>query len=92
MLRSDGDPLWAIPMKMVPESVPLGERLRLPEQSAINSKLLKRTVLPSEKPLHVNHSLSVVTVSVDERTIKTFRGKHATNPPTRRTNYCCFLH
>jgi hypothetical protein len=50
MVRSDGDPLWVIPMKTAPESLPLGERLKRLKQSTMNSKLPKRTVSPREKP------------------------------------------
>jgi hypothetical protein len=71
---------------------PLGERLRPPKQSVMNSNLPKRTVSLSEKPPHVRCSPSVATVRVDEWTIGTSRGKHATNPPTWRTNYYYFLH
>jgi hypothetical protein len=38
MFCSDGDPLWAVPTKVVPESSPFGERLRLPKQSTMNSR------------------------------------------------------
>jgi hypothetical protein len=41
MARSDGDPLWVVPMKAMPKSFPLGERLRSSKQSAINSRLPK---------------------------------------------------
>jgi hypothetical protein len=41
MVWSDGDPLCVIPMKTAHESFPLGERLRLLKQLAINSKLPK---------------------------------------------------
>jgi hypothetical protein len=36
MVRSIGHPLRVIPTKTMPESLPLGERLRLPKQSAMN--------------------------------------------------------
>jgi hypothetical protein len=36
MARSDGNPVRVIPMKIAPESPPLGERLRLPKLSAMN--------------------------------------------------------
>jgi hypothetical protein len=38
----DGDPLCTIPMKIAPESLSLGERLRRPRWSMVNSKLPKR--------------------------------------------------
>jgi hypothetical protein len=50
MVRSDGDKLQAIPTKMAPEPLPMGERLRLPKQLAMNSRLPKRMVSPWEKP------------------------------------------
>jgi hypothetical protein len=53
-------------MKAAPESFLLGERLRTQKQSAMNSRLPKRTVLPREKPLHIKHSPSVETASTDE--------------------------
>jgi hypothetical protein len=65
MVRSDGDPLRAVPTKMVPELFPLGERLRLSKMSAMNSRLPKRMVSPREKPPQVKCSLLVVTMSVD---------------------------
>jgi hypothetical protein len=53
-------------MKAAPESFLLGERLRPPKQSAMNSRLSKRTVLLREKPLHVKHSPSAEMASADE--------------------------
>jgi hypothetical protein len=41
MARNNGDPLWVVPMKTMPKSLPLGERLKLPNQSAMNSRLPK---------------------------------------------------
>jgi hypothetical protein len=41
MVCKDGDPLCTIPMNMVPESSPSGQRLRLPKRLAVNSKLPK---------------------------------------------------
>jgi hypothetical protein len=66
MACNDGDPLRFVPTKTVPESLCLAERLRPPKQLAMNSRLPKRTVSSREKPLHVRHSSSVVTVRVDE--------------------------
>jgi hypothetical protein len=66
MVRTDGDPLWGISMKTTPESLPLGERLRLPMQSAWNSRLPKRMVSPREKLQLVRCSPSVVMASVNE--------------------------
>jgi hypothetical protein len=53
-------------MKAMPESFLLRERLRPPKQSAINSRLLKRTVSPREKPSHIKHLPSAEMVSVKE--------------------------
>jgi hypothetical protein len=39
-----------VPTKTSPKSLPLGERLRLLKQSAMNSRLPNRTVLPREMP------------------------------------------
>jgi hypothetical protein len=67
MARSrDGGLVWVEPMKAAPESFLLGERLRPPKQSAMNSRLSKRTVLLREKPLHVKHSPSAEMASADE--------------------------
>jgi hypothetical protein len=63
MAHSDGDPLWVVPMKMVPKSLHLGERLRPLKQSAMNSRLPKRTVSPREKPPHVKWSPSMAAAS-----------------------------
>jgi hypothetical protein len=58
----------------------------------MNSKLPKWTISPREKPPQVRYSPSVVTVRLDEWTIRTFREKHATNLPSWRTNSRYFLH
>jgi hypothetical protein len=55
MAHSDGDPLLVVPMKIASELPPLGERLRPPKQSAMNSRFPKRTVSIREKPPHVRH-------------------------------------
>jgi hypothetical protein len=76
MARSgDSSPLWFEPMRAASESLPLGERLRLPKQSAMNSRIFKQTVSPWEKPPHVKCSPSTETASADEGTIRTSRGK-----------------
>jgi hypothetical protein len=46
VVRIEGDPLWTIPMNMVPKSLPWGKRLRHPRQSAMNPRLSKWMVLP----------------------------------------------
>jgi hypothetical protein len=51
---------------MTPESLPLGERLKLLKQSAMNSRLLKRMVSLREMPPQVRRSPSVVAASGDE--------------------------
>jgi hypothetical protein len=66
MARSDGDPLQVVLLKVVPESLSLGERLRLPKQSAMDSRLPKQMVSQREKAPQVRHSLSVVAASADE--------------------------
>jgi hypothetical protein len=71
----------AEPMKAVPESFLLGEKLRPPKQSVMNSRLPKRMVSLNEKPPHVKCSSSVETASADELTIGTSRGKpHCKSP------------
>jgi hypothetical protein len=65
MARSDDDPLRVVLTKIVPESLPLGGRLRLLKQLMMNSMLPKRIVLPREKSSHVKRSQLVATVSVD---------------------------
>jgi hypothetical protein len=71
----DGGSLWVKPMTIVSETSPEGERLRPLKRSAMNLRLPKRMVSPSEKPPHDKHSLLVATTSGDDGTIKTFRGK-----------------
>jgi hypothetical protein len=66
MARSDGDLLCVVPTKIASKWLPMGERLRLPKQSAMNSRLPKQTVSSRENPLHVRHSPLVETASVDE--------------------------
>jgi hypothetical protein len=52
----DDSPPRAEPMMMAYESSPMGERLRPPKQSVMNSRLPKRMVSPREKPSHDRHS------------------------------------
>jgi hypothetical protein len=66
MVRSDGDPLQVIPMKIASESPPPGERLRQPKKSAMNSRLPKQTISPREKSPYIRRSLIVETMSMDE--------------------------
>jgi hypothetical protein len=40
------DPLHAVPTKMMLESFPMGERLRMSKQSAMNFQLPKQIVSP----------------------------------------------
>jgi hypothetical protein len=63
---SGGDPVQVVPTKMAHESLPLGERLRLPKQSTNNSRPPKRMVLLREKPLHIRCAPSVAMASIDE--------------------------
>jgi hypothetical protein len=53
-------------MKAAPKSFLMGERLRPPKQSAMNSRLPKPVISLREKPLHVQRSPSVEMVSADE--------------------------
>jgi hypothetical protein len=76
MARSrDGVPPRVESMTIAPEPSRMRERLRPLKQSVMNLRLLKRMVLPREKTSHDGHSLSVVMMSTDEGTIRTFRGK-----------------
>jgi hypothetical protein len=79
--RGDGDPLRVKPMKAATELLLLGERLKPPKSSAMNSKLPRRTVSPREKPPHVKRSPSAATASADKRTIKTSREKAQCKSP-----------
>jgi hypothetical protein len=53
VVHREGDPLWTIPMNMVPESHFWGERLRRPCWSAVNSRQPKRLVLSGARPMPV---------------------------------------
>jgi hypothetical protein len=66
MAHSNGDPLWVVPTKIAQESLPLGEMLKMSKQSVMSSRLQKQMVSPTKKPLHVSHSPSVATMSIDE--------------------------
>jgi hypothetical protein len=57
MVHSDGNPLRVAPM---------GERLKLSKQSAMNSRLPKQTFSLREKPPQVRCLSSGVTATVDE--------------------------
>jgi hypothetical protein len=61
-----GGPLWGESMKVMLESFLLGERLRPPKQSAMNSRLPKRTVSSRRKPPHIKCSPLVETLSAEE--------------------------
>jgi hypothetical protein len=76
MARSGyGGPPRAEPMTMASEPSPMGERLRPPKWSEMNSRLPKRMVLPRENPPHDRRSPSAVTESADDGTIETSRVK-----------------
>jgi hypothetical protein len=79
---SDNNPLWTIPTKMAPKPFPSRETLRLPEWSAMNSKVPKRMVFPGANPMLVCRWPSPTMMSFNEWTIRTFRRKHATNLPS----------
>jgi hypothetical protein len=53
MVCIDGDPLCTIPMNTVPESFPLGERLKLLKWLVVNSKLPKHMILVGVSPTSV---------------------------------------
>jgi hypothetical protein len=54
------------PIKVTHEPLSLGERLRSPKKSTMNSRLPKRTVSQREKPPHVKRSPLIETVSANE--------------------------
>jgi hypothetical protein len=62
----DGGPLCTIPTKTVPESCPLGERLRQPKRSAVNSRLPKQMVSPGASPMSVELLQLAMNVSLGE--------------------------
>jgi hypothetical protein len=66
MVCRDGDLLCTIPMNMTPESFPLGERLGLPKQSVVNSKLPKHLALLGANPTHVRLFMLATKVSFDK--------------------------
>jgi hypothetical protein len=90
--NGDGGPLGVDPMALAFEPSLLGENLRPPKSSMMNSRLQKRMVSPMWKPPHDWHSPSAATMSADDGTIRSARGKHATNPPSWCANCQCFLH
>jgi hypothetical protein len=77
MMAYSGDNglLWVEPMRAASELLPLGERLRTPKQSAMNSRLPKRIVLPWEKRPHAKRSPLAETTSIDEGTLRKSWGK-----------------
>jgi hypothetical protein len=69
--RRDGDLLRVGPMKAVPELLTLGEWIRPPKKSVMNSKVPRRPISLKEKPPDINRSLSTLTTSEDQGTIRT---------------------
>jgi hypothetical protein len=64
-----------------PRVEPMGERLRPPKWSVLYSRLPKRMVSPREKPPHDKRAPPASTVSTDDGTIRTSRGKaHCKSP------------
>jgi hypothetical protein len=78
----DGVPPWVEPIMAASEASSMGERLRLPKRSMMNSRLPKQMVSPKEKTSLNRRSPSAATMSADEGTIK----KHTTNPPSWHAN------
>jgi hypothetical protein len=79
--RGDGGSLQVEPMKAASKSSILGERLRPPKQSVMNSTLPKWIVSQRENPPHNRRSPSVEMASADETTIRMSRGKaHCKSP------------
>jgi hypothetical protein len=54
MVRNDGHPLWAVATKTAPESLHLGESLKLPKQLVMNYNILKQMVSLREEPPQVS--------------------------------------
>jgi hypothetical protein len=74
-------PLQVEPMAAASKPSLRGEWLRPSKESAINSRLPKRMVLPREKSPCDGHSQSAATASADEGTIETSRGKACYKSP-----------
>jgi hypothetical protein len=68
--RSSG-PSWVGPMTMAPEPPPRGERLRLSNQTAMNSRLPKQMVFLRGKPSPGERSPPVTGANADDGTIRT---------------------
>jgi hypothetical protein len=77
----DDDPLRAEHMTTAFEPPPMGERIRPPKRSAMNSRLPKQMVSPREKPSHNKHSPPMATMSTNDGTIRTSRGKECCKSP-----------
>jgi hypothetical protein len=78
VVRRDGDPMWTIPTNMAHESHSLGERLRRPRRSVVNSRLSKWMVLPRDRLTPVGLLPLATNESFGEGTIG-----------TSRENTCC---
>jgi hypothetical protein len=79
--NGDSSPPWVEPRRVASESLPLGERLRPPKQSAMKSRLPKRMVSSPEKQPYVKCLLLAKMASADEGTIGKSRGKgHCKSP------------
>jgi hypothetical protein len=78
----DGGPLRVEPMMAVSELSLLGESLRQPKQSAMNSRLPMQMVLLREKPLHDRRSLLAAMVSDDDGIVGTSSGKARCKSPS----------
>jgi hypothetical protein len=55
----DGVPLRVEPMTAAPEPSPMGKRLRLPKRPAMNSRLPKRMISPSEGENITQHVFTI---------------------------------
>jgi hypothetical protein len=79
--NGDNVPPRVEPMTAAPEPSATGEMLRPLKRYVMNSSLPKKVVSPREKTSHDRHSPSTMTVSTDEGTIETSRGKaHCKSP------------
>jgi hypothetical protein len=79
--NGDNVPPRVEPMTAAPEPSATGEMLRPLKRYVMNSSLPKKVVSPREKTSHDRHSPSTMTVSTDEGTNETSRGKaHCKSP------------
>jgi hypothetical protein len=86
----DGVPPRDEPIMTAPEPFLMGERLRLPKWSVMNSRFPKQIISSRVKTSHDRRSPSMATMSADEGTIRTSSGKARYKSPflTRQLSVC----